>query len=170
MKRRCLAVFFGVCAIHELRAQTVDSVPLTRVPQGSEIRVWSQQPPLKKWKLIYTGYTGDAIQVTERRGSAPIIDFKPTIALRDLERVEVNRGRQYDGRRQVSHTLIGAALGALIGGTVGLLLDGGFGKPLDDPGMGLYIFGSLGTGIGGLAGAISGARGREVWAPVSIRR
>jgi hypothetical protein len=70
----------------------------------------------------------------------------------------------------VSHTLIGAALGALIGGTVGLLLDGGFGKPLDDPGMGLYIFGSLGTGIGGLAGAISGARGREVWAPVSIRR
>jgi hypothetical protein len=150
------------------RAQSVDSVPLARVPPGSAVRVWIQNPPLNKWKLVYTGSTANAISFAEPDRSAQVTEFRSTIPLEDVRRLEAYRGRRQRGSYFLTHTLVGAAIGAFMGGTIGAVLDEGLQNPAGDRRLGVMGFGAIGLATGTPGGAIVGANGQAVWAPVIL--
>jgi len=164
-----LAVMFSGAA----RAQT-DSVPLTRLPVGAEVRVWMPDPPLQKWRLIYTGLTpsptGSSANFEERHNWARVDDFRPTVPVAEIERLEVFNGKKQSGFYFFKSTLAGAAIGTSLGAILGAALGGGIRNPADNgPGI-VVLFGVLGFGTGSVAGAIAGADGQTVWAPVNLRR
>lgn len=168
MSRLSLALLVAVAC--DAAAQHVDSVPLSRVPVGAEIRVWTQAPPLRKWRFLYTGSLPGAISVAEQPGSAALKDFRPVIQFADLRRLETNLGRKQSKGHFLKSTLVGAAVGTFVGVAIGLSVDKGIRNPANDDPLALMLFGGGGLAVGSLAGVIAGAQGAVVWAPVSLRR
>jgi hypothetical protein len=152
------------------RAQTYDPIPLSRVPVGSEIRVWTRTPPLHKWSLIYTGSTATSINVAEQRGSELLRSLGSTIPLAEVQRLEAYRGRKGSGVYFLTRTLAGAAIGAFLGGTIGAVLDEGLQNPASDDARGVFVVGAIGLATGTVGGAIAGANGQPVWGTVILPR
>jgi hypothetical protein len=158
-------------AVQSAAAQSADSVPLSRVTVGTTVRVWSQNPSRHKLTAVYSGSTANSIKLTERFGSEPVApEFPSAIPLAELQRLEAFNGRKPSGSFFLTRTLVGAAIGSFLGATVGAAIDNGMQNPASNRPLGVFMFGAIGFATGTVGGAIAGASGRPVWAPVSLSR
>jgi hypothetical protein len=167
---RGLSAALLIAAGQGAAGQTRDSIPLSGVRPGAEIRVWAHEPPVSKWRFVYLGSSTDAISVAEMRGSATIRDFSSTIQIADVHRLETNVGRRASGAHFAKSTMLGAVVGTFVGIAVGMCVDEGLRNPANDDPLPLLLFGGVGLGAGSLAGAVAGAQGAPVWAPVALPR
>jgi hypothetical protein len=146
-----------------------EPVPIQALERGAEIRMWSQEPPLKGWKLQYLGRTDTSVVVAERLGSAPVPGFRNEIPFSRIERFEVNQGKAYDGRRFLRRTLKGGGLGLVAGA---LLVGAALATDPDNEGnaYAIIILPPAGLAIGALVGGVLGLQRTTIWQPVSLRR
>ena len=167
---RGLGVALLIAVAHDATGQLRDSVPLSRLQPGAEIRVWAHEPEVSNWRFVYLGSSPDAISVAELRNSAALRDFNSTIPIAGVQRLEANLGRRTSGAHFAKSTLLGAAVGTFVGIAMGMCVDEGLRNPANDDPLPLVLFGGLGLGAGSLTGAVVGAQGAPVWAPVSLPR
>jgi hypothetical protein len=167
---RSISAALLMVAAQGAAAQLRDSVPLWRLPPGAEIRVWAHEPEVSKWRFVYVGSSPDAIRVAEIRSAAALRDFNSTIPIAGVQRLEANLGRRTSGAHFAKSTLLGAAVGTFVGIALGMCVDEGLRNPANDDPLPLILFGGLGLGAGSLTGAVAGAQGAPVWAPVSLPR
>lgn len=156
-----------MCAMTQMVAAQAASVPLDSLVRGTEVRMWSQDPPLKGWKLRYLGRTDTSLVVAERPGSAPVAGFHNEMPFSRVERLELSSGKRFSGERVGKGVLAGAAIGGLTGVFSAAVAAA---ATVGDEGLVLpaIAFGTLGAAAGGVIGGVVGAQGVTVWTQVRI--
>ena len=162
---RIAAVF--TCVVSSAAFAQQPPVLIDSLGRGAEVRLWSVVPPLNGWKLEYLGRTDTSIVVAERRGSVRVAGLRNEIAYDRIQRLEVNRGKDYDGGRIFRKTLKGAGIGFLAGA---VLLGASIAS---DPGnegnaVAIFVVPPFGAAVGGIVGGILGMRGATQWIPIRL--
>jgi hypothetical protein len=142
-------------------------VPVDSLRRGAEVRLWSDAPPLNGWKLEYLGRTDTSIVFAERKGSAHVAGFRNEIAYDRIQRLELNRGKDYDAGRIFRKTLKGGGIGFLAGAAlIGAAVASG--PDNDGDAVGIVVVPLFGASVGGIVGGILGMRGATQWTPVRL--
>jgi hypothetical protein len=168
MKRPAIgfAALMALSSATTARGQTTpDSVAVGSLKRGDHLRVWAESPRLSGLRVEFSKLDARTLTVSARSSLDTLAGFRPDLPLESLVRIDVQRGRKTTDKYRTTSVLVGALGGAAAGGIFGAMLDSG--NPYNE-GAGVLVMTPLGGLTGLIVGAIVGARGRPVWAPVAL--